>query len=157
MAAEDNDMVELDESVFAAWANALPVTAPAASLRERVLARVHAKAAKTTALRTIRAEEGWTDFAPGIRFKMLYRDEISGTSSMLARLDPGVVMPEHTHSGVEECYVIEGDLTYGDHTIRAGDYHVAASGATHLPMSTAKGALVYLRCGFGQHVPEASA
>jgi anti-sigma factor ChrR (cupin superfamily) len=158
MAVDNNmDMAELDPEVFAAWADALTTVAPPQRLRERVLSRIHALAAPSAALRTVRADEGWTEFAPGIRFKMLYRDEVSGTSSLLARLDAGVTMPEHTHKGVEECYVVEGELTYGDLTIRAGDYHVAAGGAQHVPMTTSTGALVYLRCAFGQHVPEASA
>jgi anti-sigma factor ChrR (cupin superfamily) len=148
----DNDRIELDEVAFAAWAEALPPVAPPPALRARVLERV--RAAASPALRTVRAEEGWAEYVPGVRFKMLHRDEASGTSSILARLDAGVVMPEHTHTGVEECYVIEGEISYGTLTIRAGDYHVAATGAQHVPMTTRTGALVYLRCAFGQHVPE---
>jgi anti-sigma factor ChrR (cupin superfamily) len=144
----------LDESVFAAWAAALPSVAPPSSLRERVLARVH-KTVPENPLRTVRAADGWVEFAPGVTFKMLYRDASSGTNSLLARLQPGVTMREHDHGGIEECYVIHGEVTYGDLTIRAGDYHLAAKGAHHLPMTTATGALIFLRVAMGQHVPEA--
>jgi len=155
--AERDDRAELealDETLFVAWADALPPVAPPASLRERVLGRVRETVPRNP-LRTVRADEGWVQFAPGIDFKMLYRDEASGTNSLLARLQPGICMPEHEHSGIEECYVIEGEITYGDLTVRAGDYHFAPKGARHVPMTTATGALVYLRVTFGQHVPEA--
>ena len=122
--AERDDRAELealDETLFVAWADALPPVAPPASLRERVLGRVRETVPRNP-LRTVRADEGWVQFAPGIDFKMLYRDEASGTNSLLARLQPGICMPEHEHSGIEECYVIEGEITYGDLTVRAGDY-----------------------------------
>jgi len=156
--AESGNLAEMEvlgESVFAAWADALPPVAPPASLRERVLGRVRAKAPKSL-LRTVRAEDGWVQFAPGIDFKMLYRDEATGTNTFLARLQPGVTMPEHTHSSTEECYVIEGEIKLGEVTVHAGDFHLAHKGAHHGVLSTSMGALLYLRVGWGEHIPEAS-
>ncbi len=82
-------------------------------------------------LRTIRAGEGWVEFMPGIEFKMLYRDETTGARSLLARLDAGVAMPAHDHGFPEERLVLQGEITIGDITVCAGDYHFAAKGARH--------------------------
>jgi quercetin dioxygenase-like cupin family protein len=97
--------------------------------------------------RTIRAGEGWVEFMPGIEFKMLYRDETTGARSLLARLDPGVAMPAHDHGFPEECLVLQGEITIGDITVCAGDYHFAAKGARHGTLTTRTGALLFLRAG----------
>lgn len=143
--------------LYAEMLAALPEVAPPAPLRDRVLARARADARFHEGLRTIRADEGWIVFAPGIEIKMLFRDEQAGTKSFLARLAPGVSMPEHDHGTSEECIVLEGEVTLGDITIRAGDYHLARGGAHHDTLTTRTGALLYLRAGYGEHVPEAGA
>jgi quercetin dioxygenase-like cupin family protein len=148
--ASQDDTV--DASLLGEWADALTPVAPPAGLRAKVLARVSSENAER--LRTIRAEEGWVPFMKGIQFKMLYRDETTGARSLLARLEPGVVLPPHEHGFAEECLVLEGEISFGDLTIRAGDYHFAARGARHPALTTRTGALVFLRAGRGEPVPE---
>lgn len=146
------DEQTIDSGLLARWVEALTPVPPPKALRERVLAR--ARGDRASPYRTVRAAEGWVPFVPGIDMKMLYRDAATGTRTLLARLQPGVVMPEHDHIGAEECYVIEGEITYGDLTIHAGDFHLAPEGSAHCPMTTRTGALIILRVKLGQHVPE---
>jgi quercetin dioxygenase-like cupin family protein len=143
-----------DSELFTAWVDALPCSAPPSDLRQKVLNRIRENSA-VEPLRTVRADQGWVDFIPGISIKMLYRDEAGKAKSFLARLAPGVTLPEHDHDFAEECLVLEGEITQGDITIRAGDYHFASKGARHGPLTTRTGALVYLRTGLTQHIPEA--
>lgn len=153
----ENEQEDFDPVLFAEWAEALRPVAPPPGLRERIMERVRSAHPPTT-LRTIRAGgEGWTEFIPGIRFKILHRDEAGGTNSLLARLDPGATMPPHIHGTNEECLVLEGEITLGDVTVRAGDYHFAPKGAEHGALSTRTGALIFLRSGLGEQVPEFAA
>lgn len=143
-----------DSALFTAWVDALPCGTPPSDLRRQVLNRIRANSAAEP-LRTVRADQGWVDFIPGISIKMLYRDEAGKAKSFLARLAPGVTLPEHDHDFAEECLVLEGEITLGDITIRAGDYHFAGRGARHGALSTPTGALLFLRTGLREHVPEA--
>jgi quercetin dioxygenase-like cupin family protein len=153
----EKELEVFDPVIFEHWVEALrPVGAPP-GLRDRVIARVRVEQ-PPTALRTVRAgEAGWTEFMPGIRFKVLHRDEKGRASSLLARLDPGVTMPPHIHGANEECLVLEGEITYGNLTVRAGDYHFAPEGAEHEALSTRTGALLFLRAGLGELLPECAA
>ncbi len=155
MSMEEQEV--FDPMLFEQWAEALrPVAAPA-GLWERVMARVRGEYPQTT-LRTIRSEEGgWMEYIPGISFKVLHRDAAGRASSLLARLQPGVTMPPHVHGANEECLVLEGEITFGDFTVRAGDYHFAPKGSEHQTLTTRTGALLFLRAGFGELVPELDA
>lgn len=52
-------------------------------------------------------------------------------SMFLLELDPGTRMPSHHHDGVEEGFVISGDLHMCGHKIEAGGYMRAESGSNH--------------------------
>ncbi|HYV20248.1 MAG TPA: cupin domain-containing protein [Verrucomicrobiae bacterium] len=64
----------------------------------------------------------WEEVAPGISCVLLARDADSGQVAMLVRLEPGVAYPPHTHAGIEELYMFEGELTVDDKELAAGDY-----------------------------------
>jgi len=151
-----NDENLFDTELFTQWADALAPVQPPVAVRERLMARVRAEH-PLTRLRTIRSAEGWMDFGPGIRFKILHRDETGRANSLLARLDAGVTLLPHLHAANEECLVLEGEITYDDITVWAGDYHFAPKGAAHPALTTRAGALIFLRSGMGEPVPEFSA
>jgi len=68
-------------------------------------------------------EEGWQESGmPGIMMKVLSRDAATGKLIVLARLEPGAHYPKHRHVGVEDCYVIEGDLNVNDISLLGGDF-----------------------------------
>ena len=52
-------------------------------------------------------------------------------------------MPAHDHGFPEECLVLQGEITIGDITVCAGDYHFAAKGARHGTLTTRTGALLF--------------
>jgi anti-sigma factor ChrR (cupin superfamily) len=48
---------------------------------------------------------------------------------MLVRLAPGAAYPPHTHAGVEELYLLHGQLIIDGRTLYPGDYNRGESGA----------------------------
>ncbi|MFL5039155.1 MAG: cupin domain-containing protein, partial [Xanthobacteraceae bacterium] len=76
---------------------------------------------------TVRAGEGgWQTIARGVERKILFRTE--GRVTYLIRGQPGARLPGHAHDDDEELYVLQGDLTMGTLTLRAGDFHLARRG-----------------------------
>ncbi len=81
---------------------------------------------------------------PGIAFRLLSRDVAQNRVTCLLRLAPGARLPEHTHSGVEECLVLEGTVFVGRTRMRVGDYQRADANSEHAEQWTDTGALLYL-------------
>jgi anti-sigma factor ChrR (cupin superfamily) len=63
---------------------------------------------------------------------------------MLVRMDPGSSYPGHLHAGVEECFVLEGELRVGEEVLRRGDYQRADEGSEHGIQWTEKGCLLLI-------------
>jgi quercetin dioxygenase-like cupin family protein len=83
-----------------------------------------------------------TDIA-GISVRRLFVDEAAERVTMLVRMQAGSAYPAHRHAGVEECYVLEGDLSIGDETeMEAGDYQRMDTGSLHPIQSTRRGCLL---------------
>jgi hypothetical protein len=74
------------------------------------------------------SEPDWEDAAPGIRVKMLSTDAERDIVSMLVRLVPGGEYPAHTHAGVEELHLLEGELWIDERKLYPGDYNRAEPG-----------------------------
>jgi anti-sigma factor ChrR (cupin superfamily) len=74
------------------------------------------------------AEPEWEEVAPGISCKLLATDPESDRVSMLVRLAPGVDYPPHTHAGVEELHLLDGELMIDDRKLYPGDYNRAEPG-----------------------------
>jgi quercetin dioxygenase-like cupin family protein len=93
---------------------------------------------------TIRANEGaWETLVPGVERKILWGAGPNGRVTFLIRGQPGARFPAHAHDDDEECFVLEGDITFDTLTLRAGDYHLARRGTPH-PMATTAGGCVLL-------------
>ena len=66
----------------------------------------------------------WQDAkTPGIKFKVLYRDPATGASTMLLKFEPGAQTPLHEHTGLEQTFVIDGELEDHDGRVAAGSRH----------------------------------
>lgn len=96
---------------------------------------------------TLRAEEtGWekTDIE-GIEVRNLFADRERNYVTMLVRMAAGTAYPTHRHAGVEECFVLEGDLRVppGRH-LHAGDYQRASGDSLHGVQSTDAGCLLFI-------------
>jgi len=139
----------LPEPVTAALAAALAPVAPsadrAAAIKARVLDRVRGEPQRFV---TVRAADGtWFPLAPGVACKMLSDD--GAMQSFLLRFSPGARLPAHEHAADEHCVVLEGTVRLGDIEVGAGDYHVALAGSTHGILTSAAGALLFIRTASG--------
>ena len=48
---------------------------------------------------------------------------------MLVRLAPGASDPAHTHAGIEELHLLDGELWIDERQLFPGDYNYSAPGA----------------------------
>jgi anti-sigma factor ChrR (cupin superfamily) len=78
---------------------------------------------------------------PGIRFKVLYRDEKTGASTLFLQFEPGAKTPLHQHTGLEQTFVLEGSLRDHDGTISAGNFVWRQAGSIHQAQSGPNGSL----------------
>jgi anti-sigma factor ChrR (cupin superfamily) len=112
---------------LAAWP--ADVLRPAPALQERLARRI---ASDTGALVPPPAaqwsEPQWEEVAPGISCKLLATDADKGVVSMLVRLVPGAEYPPHTHAGVEELHLLDGELWIDERKLFPGDYNRAEPG-----------------------------
>jgi hypothetical protein len=113
---------------FVSWPTDL--LRPAASLRERLADRIAADSgiAMRPPSRTW-VEPEWEQVAPGIECKLLATDHQRHRVSMLVRLAPGASYPAHTHAGVEELHLLDGELWIDDRKLFPGDYNYGPLGS----------------------------
>ena len=78
---------------------------------------------------------------PGVFLKVLFNDAVRGYTTAMVRMTPGTHYPSHRHAGVEELYLLEGDLFVGDLAMRAGDYCRGEAGSIHEEIATQNGCL----------------
>jgi anti-sigma factor ChrR (cupin superfamily) len=113
---------------FVSWPT--DVLRPAASLQGRLARRISAQTGGEPVLPATRqwSEPEWEEVAPGIFCKLLATDTEKHRVSMLVRLAPGVDYPPHTHAGVEELHLLDGELWIEDRKLYPGDYNRAEPG-----------------------------
>jgi anti-sigma factor ChrR (cupin superfamily) len=113
---------------FAAWPTDL--LRPRATLRERLARRITAETERRVALPAEPQwrEPEWKQVAAGISCKLLATDSERGIVSMLVRLAPGANYPAHTHRGVEELHLLDGELWIDERKLYPGDYNRAEPG-----------------------------
>jgi anti-sigma factor RsiW len=99
-----------------------PPTPLWARLAERVAADSGGEPSLLPEARWVEEPE-WKAVAPGITCKLLSTDEATGRVSMLVRLAPGVAYPPHTHAGLEELHLLDGELWIEDRLLYPGDYN----------------------------------
>lgn len=85
----------------------------------------------------------WKDTAvPGVKARNLFVDRVAKRVTVILKLAPGVVYPDHDHPGVEECLVLEGDLELGGKVMHAMDYMRIPKGGQHGTPRTRNGCLL---------------
>lgn len=103
---------------------------PGSSLQEQVARRIAAltgaKPVLPPALQW--SEPDWEEVAPGISCKILAKDSEKHRVSMLVRLAPGGSYPPHTHAGVEELHLLNGELWIDERKLVPGDYNLGVPG-----------------------------
>ena len=114
---------------FVSWPT--DVLRPPASLQTRLALRIAEETGEQPLLPAAPqwSEPEWEQVAPGIECKLLATDTARDRVSMLVRLAPGARYPAHTHAGVEELHLLDGELWIDERKIFPGDYNYGAPGA----------------------------
>src|SRR5262250_636137 len=114
---------------FVSWPTDVP--RPTTSLQARLALRIAEETGKEPMLPPARrwSEPEWEQVAPGIECKLLATDAERHRVSMLVRLAPGASYPAHTHAGVEELHLLDGELWIDARKLLPGDYNCGAPGA----------------------------
>jgi quercetin dioxygenase-like cupin family protein len=101
------------------------------SLQERLARAIAAETGETPMVPPAGQwdEPAWEEVAPGIFCKLMATDSERHRVSMLVRLLPGVDYPPHTHAGLEELFLLDGELWIDDRKLYAGDYNRAEAGS----------------------------
>ena len=106
------------------------VLRPSDSLRDRLARRIaDDTGAAPVAPPVDWHEPEWDEVAPGIFCKLMASDFEAHRVSMLVRLLPGVEYPAHTHAGLEELFLLDGELWINDRKLYPGDYNRAEAGS----------------------------
>src|SRR5215212_4448571 len=115
---------------FVAWPTDL--LRPTTSLQARLARRLAAETGQQPMLPPAPrwAEPDWEQVAPGIECKLLATDSERQRVSMLVRLAPGARYPAHTHAGVEELHLLDGELWIDDRKLVPGDYNYGVPGVS---------------------------
>jgi len=123
------DNLRLVVNRFVSWPT--DVLRPTASLQGRLAQRIAEETGKQPVLPTARgwSEPEWEQVAAGIECKLLATDTQRHRVSMLVRLSPGASYPAHTHAGVEELHLLDGELWIDQRKLFPGDYNYGAPGA----------------------------
>ncbi len=115
--------------LFVSWPT--DVLRPPTSLQGRLALRIAAETGKQAVPPPAPqwSEPDWEQVAPGIECKLLATDAERDRVSMLVRLAPGASYPPHTHAGVEELHLLDGELWINERKLVPGDYNYGAPGA----------------------------
>ena len=104
---------------------------PPASVQARLAQRIAGETGTAPVLPPARrSEPQWEAVAAGIECKLLATDSERHRVAMLVRLAPGARYPAHTHAGVEELHLLDGELWIDERKLVPGDYNYGAPGAT---------------------------
>jgi anti-sigma factor ChrR (cupin superfamily) len=115
---------------FVSWPT--DVLRPPTSLQARLAQRIAAETGKEPVPPPAPQwrEPDWEPVAPGIECKLLATDGERHRISMLVRLAPGARYPAHTHAGVEELHLLDGELWIDERKLLPGDYNYGPPGAS---------------------------
>jgi anti-sigma factor ChrR (cupin superfamily) len=114
---------------FISWPT--DVLQPTASLQARFARRIAEETGKAPVPPPARqwSEPEWEQVAPGIECKLLATDTERHRVSMLVSLAPGASYPPHTHAGVEELHLLDGELWIDERKLFPGGYNYGAPSA----------------------------
>jgi quercetin dioxygenase-like cupin family protein len=123
----------------------LEPVAPPPALRQRLLDRIQPRGKSPDPdkhMRVVRSGDApWVSMPfPGVEMRPLV-----GERTLMVRMQPGAVFPEHDHPRAEQCYVLEGSITDSDGiTLNAGDFVMMSSGIKHAPLHSETGCTLFI-------------
>jgi quercetin dioxygenase-like cupin family protein len=90
----------------------------------------------------------------GLTMSILHIDRATRQVTSLIRCEPGARYPAHSHVGIEEIFMLEGDFICEGKTYTSGDYIVSECGSKHEPISTRDGCLFLVRTSLDDRFDE---
>ena len=151
--------VESHRAAVCALGRSLEPVAPPPSVKTRLATAVRAEldaaaiqkwkqwtpSAPGEAMTLVRGKDEWeATGVGGVEVRRLFVDKANDRLTMLVRMTAGTEYPAHRHAGVEECYVLEGDLYGTGWEMRAGDYQRLELGSVHGVQGTRGGCLLFI-------------
>jgi anti-sigma factor ChrR (cupin superfamily) len=138
---------------LAAMAESVAPVPPPPSLKDRLMSRV-ANYETLKPIADVRPHDGtWVSAgAPGVDVKTLFRDKVTGRTTMLVRMQPGARLPAHRHHDDEQCLVIQGDVRWRDVVYEEGDFVVMGRDSDHPEIHSVNGNLLLLIAGHNEYV-----
>ncbi|HJU42882.1 MAG TPA: cupin domain-containing protein [Vicinamibacterales bacterium] len=126
---QELDMMQPAANSFPYWPT--NVLRPRASVQDELARRIAADTGSEPMLPAGKQwdEPQWDEVSPGIFCKLMATDLERHRVSMLVRLAPGVEYPPHTHAGLEELWLLDGELWIDDRKLYPGDYNRAEAGS----------------------------
>jgi hypothetical protein len=91
---------------------------------------------------------------PKVQVAFLHADPVTRECVGILRAEPGLEYPAHHHAGVEEIYMLSGDLALAGITYYAGDYIRSAAGSTHPLAHSIEGCLFFFRSSMDDEYPD---
>lgn len=140
------------DALAVALAQAVVPVAPPPALRTQLLTRLRSET--PPALYTQTAEQAqWEALPfPGLERRILFLDRAHNRITFLLRAAPGAVVPAHHHSGIEEFFLLEGDLHTPDgRVLHAGDYQRSNGATDHGSQWTEQGCVALLTAPMCDH------
>jgi hypothetical protein len=120
---EELELFKPTMDAFVSWPT--DVLRPGALLWERLAERIGIGLSSPS---PVSAPSDWDEAGAGISYRILARDVDTERVSMLVRLAPGAAYPPHTHAGLEELYLLDGELFIEGRRLYPGDYNRAEAG-----------------------------
>lgn len=150
----DIDLIDFDEAIALALAQAAEGPAPRADVRRLLMERVQAATEpKGFAFHWTKDEQWLPHPVPGIKMRVLALNKSRGYATLLFDVAPGTRFPPHHHGGAEECYVVSGSLFTCGRRLTAGDFVHADSETDHGELWTEEGCQVILVVPPEEHLP----
>jgi len=73
----------------------------------------------------------WYEPFPGMRMKVLYKDDAAKEATILFETQVGAIIPEHVHGGVEWAFILEGTMEDAEGICTAGNFVLRPAGSRH--------------------------
>jgi anti-sigma factor ChrR (cupin superfamily) len=115
---------------FVTWPT--DVLRPPAALQARLARRIAEETGKELVPPPVPrwSEPECEQVAAGIECKLLATDAERHRVSMVVRLAPGASYPAHSHAGVEELHLLDGELWINERKLFPGDFNYSAPGTS---------------------------